>query len=258
MDCSEASGLLPLSIDGELDARTEGTLDTHLADCTACSARRQQLSAAAVAIRAGATYHAAPISLRNSIATKLAAVTAESATNAVPPNKQSSSLKRYGWRLFNSAGWVAAASAVLVLAIVLPERPSAPQQLADELVSSHARALLTGHLVDVASSDQHTVKPWFSGKLDFSPPVRDLAEHGFPLVGGRLDYIDHHSVAVLVYRRRQHLIDVFVAPTASATPVAPARSVQGFNVLAWSAAGMSFRAVSDVDPADLQSLAALL
>ena len=138
--------------------------------------------------------------------------------------------------------------------------PSADDRLLDEVVGDHARALLTDHAFDVASSDQHTVKPWFAAKLEFSPPVRDLSADGFPLIGGRLDYLDHTRVAVLAYRRRQHEIDVFVWPVASGTSGVSglSRTSRGYGVVRWSDGGMNFCAVSDVEPAELQHLVALM
>ena len=138
----------------------------------------------------------------------------------------------------------------------MPLRPSADERLGDEVITSHARALLTQHVIDVASSDQHTVKPWFTGKLDFSPPVRDFAEQGYPLAGGRVDYLDHHTVAVVVYRRRQHLIDVFIWPDSGKAP--PLQSSQGYHLAGKTASGMRFLAISDVDPGELQQLVEML
>jgi len=138
--------------------------------------------------------------------------------------------------------------------------PTADDRLADEVVSGHVRSLLTNRTTDVASSDRHTVKPWFDGKLDFAPPVRDLTSEGFALVGGRLDYLDHRPVAALVYRHAQHPINVFVMPAAdSARDVPPReRPARGFHTLHWTQGGMAFWAVSDVDAGELAKLAALL
>ena len=167
--------------------------------------------------------------------------------------------KRAAW------GWLAVAAAILVVFAMSWRigpglvRNANSDLLAQEIVSSHIRSLQPDHLYDVKSTDQHTVKPWFNGKLDFSPPVRDLAEDGYPLVGGRLDYVDHRAVAALVYQRRQHLINVFIWPEAKGTEEAlTTKSVQGYNMIPWEGGGMYQCAVSDLNKGELEKFTELL
>ena len=153
-----------------------------------------------------------------------------------------------------------AIGAVLALAIV-PRAigPSVDQQLAGEVVSSHVRSLMATHMMDVISTDQHTVKPWFNGKLDFSPPVNDFAKDGFPLVGGRLDYIDNRPVAALVYQHGKHVINVFMWPTVgTATSAERIETEHGYNVEQMIVAGMNCWVVSDLNPLELDKFAGLI
>ena len=129
--------------------------------------------------------------------------------------------------------------------------------LAEEVVISHVRSLMVDHLSDVASSDQHTVKPWFSGKLDYAPPVQDFANRGFALLGGRIDYVDHRAVAALVYQHKEHVINAFVWPAAQADSSVRQRTRRGFNMIEWSAEGMRYWVVSDISLDDLEEFARL-
>ena len=253
MDCTEIQELLPLSLDCELDTHSEATLAAHIETCANCREYQQKQQVLRTAIREAATYHRAPASLLERIHLSLPAADTNSAKaeriSAAPPWK-------WVWQVLNGGGLLAAAGAALVLAVVLPQQPSHDERLADEVIASHARALLTQHVIDVDSTDRHTVNPWFNGKLDFSPPVRNLADRGFPLIGGRLDYLDHRAVAVVVYQRRQHLIDVFISPSVDSVP--PPRSAQGYHVVGKTASGMRFLAVSDVDPTELKQFVEML
>jgi anti-sigma factor RsiW len=152
-------------------------------------------------------------------------------------------------------GLGAACAAALSLLILAPDR----QSLTGEIVAAHIRALQPGHLQDVASTDQHTVKPWFDGKIDFAPPVEDFTAKGYPLVGGRIDYVGGRPVAALIYRRDKHVIDLFVWPAAGGSGPFPGRAAaaQGYNVVHWRGEGMDFWAVSDVEPTQLNDFAGL-
>jgi anti-sigma factor RsiW len=150
------------------------------------------------------------------------------------------------------AAGTALAGAIAASLVLTVFRPDQDHTIADEVVSAHIRSLQPGHLMDVETSDQHTVKPWFDGKVDVAPPVIDLTAEGFTLLGGRLDYIDGEPVASVVYRRRKHIINLFVAQRlGSAHGFVSARTVQGYNVRHWSHAGLDFWAVSDLDPEEL-------
>jgi anti-sigma factor RsiW len=173
----------------------------------------------------------------------------------VPAGARSSGLQRgrkplFAWAWAGSVTALAA-SLAFVLFVHVPR-----SNITDELVAGHVRSLLASHLVDVVTSDRHVVKPWFAGKVDFAPPVLELTDQGFPLVGGRLDYIHGRVVAAVVYRRRQHIINVFVWPAGAGPALAGTARHDGYNVASWSQGGLDLWAVSDVDPADLQQLRA--
>lgn len=189
-----------------------------------------------------ATYHRAPDALRARIRASLR----ESAREARGPAL---------WRALGLCASFAAVGAVSWTLAILHARPSSDEDLARDLVTAHIRSLMPGHLDDVASSDRHTVKPWFTGKLDFAPPVHDLAQSGFPLTGGRLDYVGGRAVAALTYRYRLHVVNLFVWPAAipDAPPRAQAR--QGYSVVCWTRRAMELCAVSDAEAPALEALA---
>lgn len=198
-------------------------------------------------IRDNATHHRAPPALAGRIAAALLAETGSQPAQA-----------RAGW--WQPANWLRLGSAfacglAVGLAMLLVNSAPPDDPVAREVVASHVRSLMVAHLADVVSTDQHTVKPWFNGKLDFAPPVEDLADAGFPLAGGRLDYVNQRPVAALVYHRRQHTINVFVWPAPSAAPKPASATRQGFNLERWQKDGMQYWAVSDLNARELNEFA---
>jgi len=241
MDCKEVRELLPAHVDRELGVREAIEIDRHLRDCPACQAVCSDQQTVRAAVRRHATYYKSPDRLEARLTTTLS----PSVPDRVPAGRRA-------WNVFNVGAVVASAIAVAWTLGFYLTLPSASDRLADEVLSDHIRSLMSNHAVDVVSSSQHTVKPWFDGKLDFAPPVCDLGADGFPLIGGRLDYLDRRPVAALVYRYRLHTINLFVVPATHGKDVAPqSRSRQGYRIVSWTHAGMTFWAVSDVEPAQL-------
>src|SRR2546428_10463019 len=169
---------------------------------------------------------------------------------AALPRPQAAPNRRAVLRGFAMGSAVSALAATGLVAIVL--RRDDVERIQSEVVSAHLRSLQAGHLTDVVSTDQHTVKPWFNGKLDVAPPVINLTAQGFTLVGGRLDYVDARAIGAVVYKRRQHVINLFVAQTSNTeTQVAKVETVQGFNIRHWSQHGLSYWAASDLSTEEL-------
>ena len=244
MSCHEVNGLLDGYVDSELDIVTALQFDRHLTECVNCRARFEHYKQLHDSVRAQIPYFKAPDGLENKIRARLRA--AERGEDRTIRGEWFP-----GWR-----GWAIAASliALLVFSTVLFQmlrRPAASEMLAEQVVSSHIRSLMANHLSDVISSDQHTVKPWFSGKLDFAPVVKDLSSEGFPLAGGRLDYLDNHPVAALVYKRRQHTINLFLWPSPDSDSSPRTTIIKGYNVVHWTQSHMAYWAVSDVNAAEL-------
>lgn len=241
--CEDRILLLQADHDGELDAGRAAELASHVATCPGCAAVRRDLAAVSMRVRRDLPYHRAPDRLRAAIAASVAPV-------AAPPPPRRSLMRRQMPAFV--AGLAAAASVALV---VLPRRGS---DVAEQVLGSHLRSLQAAHLFDVASSDRHTVKPWFDGRLDFAPPVRDLAAQGFPLEGGRLDHIEGRAVAALVYRRARHVINLFVWPAHSLRPVeSTMATISGYNLVRWTEGEMVFWAVSDVNRDELEDFVRL-
>jgi len=245
MNCPQAKPLLEPYADGELDAAAILELEEHLRACAACELAWRNLQSLKRTLKQDALYFTAPDELRQRIKSAL-----PSPAKNVPRQPGSHWAAKWNWLTAALSG--ATAICLVLLLLVTLNRPSSEQLLEQEIVSAHIRSLMASHVMDVASTDQHTVKPWFNGKLDFSPPVRDLAAQDFPLAGGRLDYIDGHGVAALVFQRHKHLINLFVWPgkEADAKPaLVPTR--QGYHLIHWSEAGMVFWAVSDLNEKEL-------
>lgn len=241
MECSEMQNeLLTAYADHEADGAQAAAVERHLQTCRSCQVEYARQLALRETMKTGATYFTAPPHLVRRI------------RNILPLPAEPKPFWRR-WRA--SQVWPAIVSVVAIAWSVgfYLALPSAEDSLADEIVSGHIRSQLSTHLRDVESSDRHTVKPWFNGRLDFSPPVYDLATQGFPLMGGRVDYLNRRPVAALVYHSGEHTINLFVLPVdESAKDRAPRTSVhQGYSVVHWVHRGMEFWAVSDTDPADL-------
>jgi anti-sigma factor RsiW len=247
--CENNQRLLHGYFDGELDLVRSIEFEEHLKLCPECTQELRGLQAVRDSLRSANLYQRAPETLKSSIR---AALPPEARPQPVPMPRRS------------PVEWFAIAAAMLIAVLlgakVLPNiGGQKPNLLAEEIVASHIRSLQPGHLLDVESTDQHTVKPWFDGRLDFAPPVVDLAGNGFPLVGGRLDYLGHRNVAALVYQRQKHLINVFVWPQESESAKLPAlQNIQGYNLVFWSYHGMYFCAASDLNALELQQFAGLL
>jgi mycothiol system anti-sigma-R factor len=263
MNCEEATKLMDGYLDGELDPITSQTIEQHLRECRKCEQAYEAHTALAHAISRGAPYHKAPAELRQRVQSSLRDAVGVRASRSAARENHASLTSRWAKRRpvlpeipWN---WLALAAAIILAAIIassfLPRLrpPTSDQFLATQLIASHVRSLMADHLTDVASSDQHTVKPWLDTKLDFAPPVVDLSSEGFPLIGGRLDYLDNRPVAALVYGRRKHFINLFVWPAASDEAKAPKTITrEGYQLLHWADSDFNYWAVSDVNVNDIQ------
>lgn len=245
MNCQEVEKLLDGYADGELDLVRTLEIEQHLRDCQECSRELQNKEKLRKAMSGGSLYYVAPGSLGRRVSSALS--------------------KTQGVRFFPRApiwSWQGLAVALTLTIIIslsliaIMRIPSADDQLTQELISSHVRSLMANHLTDVPSSDQHTVKPWFNGRLDFSPQVLDLVQQGFTLVGGRLDYIGNKPVAALVYQRRKHFINLYIWLSASDSNTGEKTwTRQGYNLIRWEKSDMTYWAVSDITLYELEEFA---
>lgn len=247
MNCSDIEYLIHAYIDGELDLIKSLEVETHIKKCSICSESYKNLQALQVAI--GKLYYKPSEDFHKRI--KKLSVQKVNEKNIL--------------KTIFSRHWIAIAASLLIfslssftLAYFLSIR-SANELLKQEIVTSHIHSLMVSHLTDVPSSDQHTVKPWFSGKLDFSPPVQDFSKEGFSIIGGRLDYINNRSVAAIVYQRHQHIINLFIWPNSTSNYENQRFEIhQGFNLIYWTKSGNNYFCISDLNKTELQELVNLL
>jgi len=244
LNCEQTQKLLHGYVDGELDLLKNLEIDQHLQECAACAQAHTDLQALRAALKEDAPYFEVPSGLQNRIRSSVREASKAGPSPLVIPPR-----------------WLGiAASLVFVLITgwgllyVLSNRAAKVASVERFVLASYVRSeMLPTHRVDVESSNQHTVKPWFAGKVDFAPLVPDLTDHEFFLVGGRLDYLDDRAVAALVYQRRKHFINLLIWPSTQDAETAPkAVTRQGYHLFHWTQSGMAYWAVSDLNPAELQ------
>lgn len=253
LNCGVCHELMHSYLDDELDQTMRFGFTEHLATCTACQHQLEELQLLTSAVKARGTYYSAPASLTESLRASL-----QLPAEPVPISPTLLSAKADRWK--NLRNWLAPLVSAGVFAAALAlyiATPSVDDNWADDAVSSHVRSLMGEHLMDVASSDKHTVKPWFTGKLDFSPPVYDFAAQGFPLLGGRLDYLQHQTAAALSYRHDKHIINTFIVPTTEPDSPTQVESRRGYNIVTWRQNHMRFIVVSDMDKGELETFSQL-
>ncbi len=245
MDCGECRAHLSADLDRELDDRKTQALQNHLAGCVNCRQAYTALQGLSAHIRAHAPYRDAPAYLAARVMDSL-------------PIAQQTKQRAAHWNGWSMGTVFASLLALGVSVSLYLAIPTPQQQLANEVLASHVRSLQVDHLSDVASSDRHIIKPWFNGKLDFSPQVVDYTTEGFPLIGGRLDYINQKNVVVLVYRHRLHTINLFIWPSAAKDSGLHKLDQRGYHMVTWVAGGMNYWAVSDLRQLDLAAFAQLV
>lgn len=246
LTCEDVMTRLEPFMDSETDVLTSASIERHIAGCANCREALEQMRHLSDTIRLNATYYRAPNDLSKSIP----------AQGVAASSSNSPLLRRY--RAVLPLAGVVLLAAGLVIGIFIGEAGHRRDEFAESLVAGHERALASGHVVDVVSEDRHTVKPWFLGKLDFAPSVPDLSANGFPLLGGRLDYLGGHRAAVLVYGKGKHVIDLYVMPVNELESLPANSRGNGIGLLGWDAGGLRYCAVSDVTDQDLQTFKALV
>jgi anti-sigma factor RsiW len=250
MECDRATGLLSPLVDSALGLFTRWRVRRHVAGCTDCADKLEELHAMQSAIRTKLTFHRAPPGLAARIGAAL-------------PREVAPAPSRPWFRMptfsFGATGLASALAGVALTLLVVGNQNGMPREAMQDVIGSHIRSLQAAHLTDVLTSDQHTVKPWLSARLDVSPPVKELKDQGFPLVGGREDYVDGHPTAVVVYRHDKHVINLFAwASTGRPNEAFRDESQQGFNIVTWRRGGITYYAVSDVEADQLSEFAKLV
>jgi anti-sigma factor RsiW len=252
-DCAEMRLLIQADVDGELTPAETARSEAHLEHCPDCAGLLARILALGGRIRREVTPFEPPDALPDAVRARLAVIAPPAVVVPITAAANGRSLPRWRWtgRAVPFGGGFALA-ACLAFALLFPRG----NDISDAVVSDHIRALQPGHLIDGVSTDQHTVKPWFDGRLDFAPPVKDLKAVGFPLEGGRLDYLDGKQAAALIYKRGPHIIELFVWPeSAHIGSDTTAGSLRGYNYVRWHADGMAFWAVSDLEADGLADFA---
>ncbi len=255
--CDDKLLLLQAHVDGELDAANAVALEAHLRSCTACADELARIEAVRGILASAEPGYRAPEGLRSRIDALIdAEAQAAPGPSARRPVERTPEFHPSAGVMAINRNWGGGLATGLALSaallFALPQLIRSNTE--DQLIDSHIRSLsLSSHLTDIATSNRHVVKPWFNGKIDFAPPVPELAAKGFPLVGGRLDYVDGHEAAAIVYRRRLHTINVFVLPAGKLSlPVSMSSKHEGYSVVRWTKNGLAFWAISDIDLADLE------
>jgi len=254
VDCEETITLIHPYLDGELDLVHALEVSTHMNGCAACAKAAERIRAVENTVRAAGLRYSAP------------PILAERIRASLPPRPAVTNTSRRSlWPYLAVAASLLAVSLLGVDWIRSMRQPLLADRLVAEIVDDHVRSLMADHLLDVASSDKHTVRPWFAGKIDFAPSVPDLKDHNIPLVGGRLDVLAGQPVAVLVYQHGKHVVNVFIRPATAPRAELPGNgpetttvNYQGFNVAFWTESGFDYVAVSDLNAAELLELVALL
>ena len=250
MSCQITQEFIHAYVDGELDLSRSLEIEQHMQECQACASAYHNQTALRSAFKDSSLYHSAPPKLEKRIRSSL----------------RREAKSEVGRRLFDWC-WlpIGALASLLLMALFIWQaapglRSSGDELLAQEMVSNHVRSLqLESHRTDVISSDQHTVKPWFDGKLDFAPPVKDFSSQGFPLIGGRLEYLNNRAVAALIYQRQKHYINLYIWPANQSNAAAEVTTKrQGYNLLHWTNSGMTYWAISDLNGVELHEFARLV